>query len=32
VVLNMVETGSLTLDELDEIRRKLKKRAKEDAK
>ena len=29
VVLNMVETGSLTLDELDEIRRKLKKRIKE---
>lgn len=29
VVLNMVDTGSLTLEELDEIRRKLKKRAKE---
>ena len=32
VVLNMVETGSLTLDELDEIRRKLKKRSKEGSK
>ena len=30
VVLNMVEAGNLTLDELDEIRRKVKKRAKEE--
>ena len=30
VVLNMVESGNLTLDELDEIRRKVKKRAKEE--
>jgi BlaI family transcriptional regulator, penicillinase repressor len=29
VVLNMVDAGTLTLDELDEIRRKLKKREKE---
>ncbi|HET9218136.1 MAG TPA: BlaI/MecI/CopY family transcriptional regulator [Terriglobia bacterium] len=29
VVLNMIETGTLTLDELDEIRRKLKKRPRE---
>ena len=27
VVLNLIETGSLTLDELDEIRHKLRKRA-----
>lgn len=30
VVLNMVDAGNLTLEELDEIRRKLKKRAKEE--
>jgi predicted transcriptional regulator len=32
VVLNMVDAGSLTLDDLDEIRRKLKKRSKEGGK